>query len=56
MSKTAKWIVFFLIVGGIIGIYFYEISTNKNIDKDSPYYFNHIYMSDARIYQNYLND
>ena len=32
------------------------INNNPNVDKDSQFYVNSIYMSDGRIYSNYLDD
>ncbi len=32
------------------------LNNNPNVDKNSPFYVNSIYMSDGRIYTNYLDD
>ena len=55
MSKISKILIGLLLIGALVYFYFYEAGTNPNIDKNSPYYVNSIYMSDGRVYENYLN-
>ena len=56
--KRHKIISLILIV---LSVYLYInytriIEENPNIDKNSPAYINDIYMSDERIYNNYLSE
>lgn len=59
--RFAKRHKFLSIVLIVFSIYLYInyvklIEPNENIDKNSKYYVNDIYMSDQRIYNNYLNE
>lgn len=50
-------LVFFILI--IVGFFFLgqkTLNKNPNVDKNDHQYVNSIYMSDGRIYNNYLND
>lgn len=55
MKKIIRIILLLGTIAFFVGMYFYEINSNPNIDTSSKYYVNHIYMSDGRIYENYLS-
>ena len=49
-------ILFIICVVVIYWNFFRPVSRNELIDKNSKFYVNDIYMSDGRIYNNYLSD
>lgn len=55
MKRVIRGFIILFIIVSVVGFYFYVGSLN-DIDKTSEYYENNLYLSDQRVYNNYLDD